>query len=83
MAILRKKVIEEFRSQVRGEVLLPADRGFAGKSTAPPKPSARNRGSARRFSRQIGVCSSHPRGEPLSRSQSTKDLPPSESRILR
>ena len=29
MAILRKKVIEEFRSQVRGEVLLPADRGFA------------------------------------------------------
>jgi FAD/FMN-containing dehydrogenase len=30
MARMAKKVIEEFKSGVRGEVLLPADRGFAG-----------------------------------------------------
>lgn len=30
MAKLRKKVLEEFKSRLRGDVLLPADRGFAG-----------------------------------------------------
>lgn len=30
MAKIRKKVVEEFKSQLRGEVLLPGGRGFAG-----------------------------------------------------
>lgn len=30
MAKISKKLIEEFKTQLRGEVLLPADRGFAG-----------------------------------------------------